>query len=151
MHRSLLVGFLTCVPDIYGKMNSHATTTLLALAFLIITVIGQVVSPFATHDCSDETVYTGDYQCNNNPTTCCAYSGTCCAGGCCPYNAICVFEWTANEACCSLSDSTLCGSAQPVSSPLNWSPELHFSLWLSSPQELCCASLGLKNEYQTLS
>jgi hypothetical protein len=77
--RSLLVGFRTCLSDIYNTMYSHTIAAVFVIALFIIVVVGQVVSPFAILDCSSETVYTGDHQCNNNLTTCCAYSGTCCA------------------------------------------------------------------------
>lgn len=97
------------------RFITQVVFALLAFTTIIHLVAGQTVSPFATHDCSSQVVYTGDHACNNDVTKCCAATGQCCAGGCCPYDAYCVFVGTANEACCSLSDNTQCGEAPPVS------------------------------------
>jgi hypothetical protein len=87
-------------------------------------VTSQIVTPFSTHDCSQQVFYSGDHACNNDLATCCVSTGICCAGGCCPYDAYCVFVGIANEACCSLSDKTQCGEAPPVRTP---SPLVQFS------------------------
>lgn len=92
----------------------HLCSKYALVSVLISFVASQTVAPFPAHQCSSS-VYTGDTACNNNLNTCCAATGQCCAGGCCPENAYCVFVGTANEACCSLSDSTQCGEAPPVS------------------------------------
>ncbi|KAK0115446.1 hypothetical protein ONS96_013902 [Cadophora gregata f. sp. sojae] len=98
----------------------HSILLLLSVQYA---VIAQTVTPFSTHDCSNQIVYTGSISCDNDVTACCGAPGVCCAGGCCPFDALCVFQGTENEACCPISDSTACGAAAPPSTDPKACPE----------------------------
>ncbi|PVH87152.1 hypothetical protein DL98DRAFT_637852 [Cadophora sp. DSE1049] len=97
--------------------------SILLLLSLLHVIKAQTVAPFPTHDCSTQIVYTGSIACDNVLTACCAAPGVCCAGGCCPFDALCVFEGTADEACCPILDSTACGAATAPSSDPKACPE----------------------------
>ncbi|KAH7403311.1 hypothetical protein BKA64DRAFT_641309 [Cadophora sp. MPI-SDFR-AT-0126] len=103
-------------------LHSFPSSLLFLLGFFGLNV-AQTVAPFPTHDCSNQIVYTGSTACDNVLTACCGAPGVCCAGGCCPFDAICVFEGTADEACCPISDSTACGAAAPPSTTPKTCPE----------------------------
>lgn len=116
---------------------SASSIVLFLLSFLQI-IYAQTVAPFPTHDCSNDLVYTGSLACHNVLTECCGAPGVSCAGGCCPFDALCVFEGTADEACCPISDSTSCRAAAPVSFITSY--PYHLLLFL----EVSCCSENTK-------
>lgn len=100
----------------------------LFFAFLFTTCLvnSQTVTPGPTHDCSSQFVYDGSLACNNDVHNCCGPTETCCGGGCCSVSEVCVFQGTAQEACCPLGTSGNCGY-NPYVSALFISPyQLHF-------------------------
>jgi hypothetical protein len=101
-----------------AKMRLNSVQTVF-YSFLLLTIsppiVSQTVSPGPTHDCSNQLVYIGDLACNNDLHNCCGATETCCAGGCCSLSEVCVFQGTANEACCPMGDPTFCGEPAAVS------------------------------------
>lgn len=117
---TVLRQFFICCPKLHclAKMRLNSIQTFFYSCLLLAIsppVVSQTVSPGPTHDCSNQLVYVGDLACNNDLHNCCGATETCCAGGCCSLSEVCVFQGTANEACCPMGDPTFCGEPAAVS------------------------------------
>jgi hypothetical protein len=106
-------------------LHLHIAATLLAAAAGPVLALTGTDAPFARGSC-DNALLTGAFACPSGGGCC---VGACCAGGCCPTLDTCVAVGTSDEACCPVSDATLCGTAKTVSSKLHLSPRLDHALF----------------------
>lgn len=94
-------------------LPGNLLVSLLLLILPLRFALAQTTAPYPYAYCSNNVIDGGSY-CPGSSTNCCAASAACCAGGCCPQLYDCIYQGTANEACCPASDPSACGAAQPV-------------------------------------
>ncbi|KAM7208461.1 hypothetical protein V8F20_001142 [Naviculisporaceae sp. PSN 640] len=103
------------IPPCLDKMpNKNFITVLIALFLSLLPVVeaqsGSTIAVGPPLTCGITT-----FACPSISNGCCTIDG-CCGTGCCALGYKCTNEGTSDQACCSVYDSTLCGTKASVSS-----------------------------------